>query len=67
MSEVKDIRTVDDTTYPYIFEQDVSVPLKAAGGGGVIRANVYRPKPDNVQSPVIITYGPYGKDIPYEV
>ena len=59
---------MDDTSYPYIFEQNVSVPLKS--GSGPIRVNVYRPKSNEEQerkSPVIVTYGPYGKDISYEV
>ncbi|KAJ4347343.1 uncharacterized protein N0V89_011284 [Didymosphaeria variabile] len=62
-----DILTVDETSYLYFLEQNVSVPLKS--GVGVIRANVYRPKADGPQQvtwPVIVTYGPYGKDIPYE-
>jgi predicted acyl esterase len=66
-NEIKDIRTVDTTSHPYVFEQNVSVPLKS--GSNVVRVNVYRPKPsgeDNAKSPVIVTYGPYGKDIPYE-
>lgn len=64
-NQLQDIQTVDDHSYPYIFEQNVSVPLQ---GGGVIRCNVYRPKPSaqGQKYPVIATYGPYGKDIPYE-
>ncbi|KAH6684670.1 putative hydrolase, CocE/NonD family [Halenospora varia] len=62
-NQIKEISTTDDTSYPYIFEQNVSVPLKAADG--VVRVNVYRPK-SNTKSPVIVTYGPYGKDISYE-
>lgn len=64
MVEFKDIRVVDTTSYPYIFEQNATVPLK---NGGVIRCNVYRPK-DTEQGqkyPVIATHGPYGKDVPY--
>ncbi|EMC98761.1 hypothetical protein BAUCODRAFT_120063 [Baudoinia panamericana UAMH 10762] len=57
-----DLHAVDVKTYPYIFEQNASVKLE--GVAGIIRCNVYRPK--NVQkAPVIITYGPYGKDTPY--
>lgn len=48
-----------------IFEKNVSVPLKASDLP--IRCNVYRPlDSDNVKYPVIATYGPYGKDIPYQ-
>lgn len=63
-NQIKDIRTIDENSYPYIFEQNVSVPLKT--GNGLIRANVYRPKGQE-KSPVLVTYGPYGKDIPYEM
>ncbi|KAF2111904.1 X-Pro dipeptidyl-peptidase protein [Lophiotrema nucula] len=63
-NQIKDIRTFDETSFPYIFEQNVSVPLQS--GKGPIRVNVYRPR-DQAKSPVIVTYGPYGKDIPYEI
>ncbi|XHG02331.1 hypothetical protein AWENTII_005687 [Aspergillus wentii] len=65
-NQLRDIRTVDETSYPYIFEQNVSVYLQ---NGGVIRCNVYRPKSSTgteKKYPVLVTYGPYGKDIPYE-
>lgn len=60
---IRDIQKVDTTSFPYIFEQDVTVPLKATGG--LIRCNVYRPKTE-APVPVLVTYGPYGKDIHYE-
>ncbi|OBT99002.1 hypothetical protein VE01_02513 [Pseudogymnoascus verrucosus] len=64
MAEIRNIRTIDATTYPYIFEQNVSVPLS---NGGVIRCNVYRPKAEKGHKfPVIATCGPYGKDVPYK-
>ncbi|KAJ5675561.1 hypothetical protein N7462_008458 [Penicillium macrosclerotiorum] len=61
----RDIHTIDRETYPYIFEKDVTVPLK---DGQVIRCNIYRPKDTETGSryPVLATYGPYGKDVPYE-
>ena len=62
-NEIKDIRTVDKTSFPYIFEQNVTVELKA--GKGLIRCNVYRPKTTD-PVPVLVTYGPYGKDIHYK-
>lgn len=62
---IRDIRTVDETSYPYVFENNVSVPLKSSKG--VVRVNVYRPKDDSQRYPVIATYGPYGKDLPYKV
>ena len=61
-NQIRDIHRIDETSYTYIFEQNVDVPLEH--GTGPIRINVYRPK--NVpKAPVIVTYGPYGKDIPY--
>lgn len=61
----QDIQTVDTTTFPYIFEQNVTVPL---GNGGVVRCNVYKPKAasKDIRFPVLVTYGPYGKDVPYQ-
>jgi hypothetical protein len=62
---IRDIRTVDSTKYPYIIEQNVSVPLKH---GNVLRCNVYRPPPleEGEKHAVIVTCGPYGKDVPYK-
>jgi len=61
---IKDIHTVVEDKFPYIFEQNVSIQLKSVNKG-LVRANVYRPK--NVpEAPVILTYGPYGKDTPYK-
>ena len=57
-----DISTVDKDTYPYIFENNVTVKLLS--NTGLVRLNVYRPKTDK-KVPVIMTYGPYGKDTPY--
>lgn len=64
-TEIRDAKTIDNTSFPYILEQDVAVPLKS---GGVIRCNVYRPKSSNGSEkyPVLATYGPYGKDIQYK-
>jgi len=59
---IKDIRTVDATSFPYIYEQNVTVPLKSSGG--IVRCNLYRPKDEAQKYPVLMTYGPYGKDIP---
>ncbi|XEV05179.1 hypothetical protein FSHL1_010466 [Fusarium sambucinum] len=59
----EDIHTIDEESFPYIFEQNATVPLKA--GDGLVRLNVYHPKGvDKV--PVLVTYGPYGKDISYQ-
>jgi len=58
--------TIDRGTYT--LERNVDIPLKSSDPSQVIRANVYIPKSSEKKSwPVIITYGPYGKDIEYEV
>jgi predicted acyl esterase len=61
-SQTRDLLSVDKDSFPYIFEQNVTVPLKTSEG--LVRLNVYRPKTEE-KVPVIVTYGPYGKDIPY--
>ncbi|KAF2500891.1 alpha/beta-hydrolase [Lophium mytilinum] len=63
---IKDLHTIDSSSFAYIFEQNASIELQA--GEGLVRCNVYRPKSSGEHSkvPVIVTYGPYGKDIPYE-
>jgi len=60
---IKDIARVDATSYPYIYEENIMIPLK--NDAGLIRCNVYRPRKAG-QSPVLVTYGPYGKDIHYK-
>ena len=61
-NKLQDLHTVDADTYPYVFEQNATVPLKSSDGH--VRVNIYRPKTqENV--PVLVTYAPYGKDIPY--
>jgi hypothetical protein len=59
-----DLTTVDDTSFPYVFEQNVSIPLQSSPA--YVRCNVYRPKDGAGKWPVLVTYGPYGKDIPYK-
>ena len=57
--------TVDRGTYT--LERNIDVPLRSSDPSHVIRANVYIPKSsDKKQFPVIVTYGPYGKDVEYE-
>lgn len=60
-----DIQTIDAASFPYIFEQNVSIPL---GNVGVVHCNVYKPKTASMENkfPVLVTYGPYGKDVPYK-
>lgn len=62
-SQTRDLLKVDEDSFPYIFEQNVTVSLKSSDG--LVRVNVYRPKTQE-RVPVLVTYGPYGKDIPYE-
>jgi hypothetical protein len=63
--QIKDLLEVHtDTGNNLIFEKNVSVPLK--NSDLPLRCNVYRPlSPKNGKFPVLVTYGPYGKDIPY--
>lgn len=62
-NKILDLHVVDRDSFPYIFEQNATITLKSSEG--LIRANVYRPKTEE-KVPVLVTYGPYGKDIPYE-
>ncbi|KAK3677161.1 hypothetical protein LTR78_002699 [Recurvomyces mirabilis] len=61
-NQIRDLHTVDKDSHPYIFEQNATVSLKSSDGA--VRLNVYRPKTDE-KVPILVTYGPYGKDIPY--
>ena len=60
----KDFREViTDDENMLIFEKNVSVPM---GDRFPVRCNVFRPlAPNGAKFPVLVTYGPYGKDIPY--
>ena len=67
--EIRNLRVVDDASFDYVFERDVDIPLLTAKPAFasdplLVRANVYRPKRTG-RFPVLVTYGPYGKDIPY--
>ena len=55
-----DLLKVDSTSFPYIYEENVTIELKTFKG--LVRCNIYRPK-DDQKVPVLVTYGPYGKDI----
>ncbi|KAF2152844.1 alpha/beta-hydrolase [Myriangium duriaei CBS 260.36] len=61
-NQIRDLHTIDDTSFPYVFEQNATVQL--TNSEGLVRVNVYRPKGEG-KHPVLVTYGPYGKDIPY--
>jgi hypothetical protein len=60
-----DIATKDSSSYSYIFEKNVTVKLQK---DGIIRCNVYRPHASDQggKFPVLVTYGPYGKDVHYK-
>ena len=58
-----DLLFVDDCSFPYRFEQNVTIKLKSFEG--LVRCNIYRPK-STQKVPVLMTYGPYGKDIHYK-
>ncbi|EMC98769.1 hypothetical protein BAUCODRAFT_103232 [Baudoinia panamericana UAMH 10762] len=60
-----DLHTLDETTFDYIYEENATIRLP--GGRGIVRCNVYRPKDTSRTYPVLVTYGPYGKDVHYSV
>ena len=61
---IRDLKEVIlDEENALIFEKNISVPLKASDLP--VRANVYRPIDTSCKYPVLVTYGPYGKDIFY--
>ncbi|KKY21023.1 putative x-pro dipeptidyl-peptidase protein [Diplodia seriata] len=62
-NEIKDLYEIDEKSFPYIVEQNATVQLKSSEG--LCRVNVYRPK-GSEKVPVLVTYGPYGKDIHYK-
>ena len=57
-----DLWRADTSSFPYIYEENATVKLSSSEG--LVRCNIYRPK-DGDKSPVLVTYGPYGKDILY--
>src|SRR5215813_1435940 len=46
--------------YEMLLEQNADVPVR---DGAILHANVYRPNA-NGRFPVLMTFGPYGKDVP---
>lgn len=61
---IKDLKEItEDVPNNLIFEKNVSIPLK--NSSLPVRANVYRPLSKDGRFPVLVTYGPYGKDIYY--
>ncbi|KAK0384826.1 hypothetical protein NLU13_7304 [Sarocladium strictum] len=61
-----DLHVVDKESFPYIYEQNATIALKSSDGH--VRCNVFRPKTSDQgqRVPVLVTYGPYGKDAPYK-
>ncbi|KAL2867542.1 Alpha/Beta hydrolase protein [Aspergillus lucknowensis] len=61
---------IDNQHFPFIVLKNADIPLKSPAGG-VLRCSVFLPKdaiPFGSQKyPVVATYGPYGKDVPYAV
>jgi hypothetical protein len=63
---VMNAHKIDTTSFDYTYEENVAILL--SGGNGTVRCNVYRPKYDgDSRHPVLVTYGPYGKDVHYSV
>jgi hypothetical protein len=62
---IKDLLQIaKDEENGLVFEKNASIPR---AGTFPVRCNVYRPiAAEGTKFPVLITYGPYGKDIPYE-
>ncbi len=61
-----DLHKVDTTSFDYIYEENATIHLNE--GRGIVRCNVFRPKAlEGGKFPVLVTYGPYGKDVHYSV
>lgn len=58
-----DLHRVDASSFEYIYEENATIEL--GDGRGIVRCNVYRPKSTGEKYPVLVTYGPYGKDVHY--
>ncbi|KZM28346.1 uncharacterized protein EKO05_0010458 [Ascochyta rabiei] len=60
----------DRDNFPYVYMQHKDIPRKQRDDG-FLRSNIYLPKDaapfGNKKYPVIATYGPYGKEVPYSV
>jgi predicted acyl esterase len=61
-NKIRNLHTVDEHSFQLIYEQNVDVDIGEKSGP--VRCNVYRPKGEG-KYPVLVTYGPYGKDVPY--
>ena len=59
---VVDLYKIDKELFDYVYEENVSIPLK--NDKGVVRCNVYRPKSSKERYPVLVTYGPIWQGYP---
>lgn len=61
-----DLHKIDARSFDYIYEENASIAV--CEGRNIVRCNVYRPKASlDARFPVLVTYGPYGKDVHYSV
>jgi hypothetical protein len=61
-----DLHKIDDTSFDYIHEENATIELQE--GRGIVRCNIFRPNASkDANFPVLVTYGPYGKDTHYSV
>ncbi|KXS09508.1 hypothetical protein M427DRAFT_38734 [Gonapodya prolifera JEL478] len=51
-----------------IIDKNLDIPIPRVGGTDVCRCDVFRPKDTEAgkKYPILMTMGPYGKDIPYK-
>lgn len=70
-NKIRHIQTQEvDEEHQLVVDLNVDIPLKEVRGhtAGLVRGNVYRNKgavEANSKQPVLVTYAPYGKDVPY--
>lgn len=70
-NQIRKIETREvDEEYDLVVDLNVDIPLKEVRGhtAGLVRGNVYRNKQAveaGSKQPVLVTYAPYGKDVPY--
>lgn len=48
-----DLHKIDKESFDYIYEENATIEL--AAGRGLVRCNIYRPKEDDKQYPVLVT------------
>lgn len=61
-----DLHKIDETSFDYIYEENATIKLQ--NGHDLVRCNIFRPRgSEDAKFPVLVTYGPYGKDVHYSV